>query len=263
MGTGCFLPDVSVYGDLCQILGITIHEFLAGEDIPQECIIPKSEENIIGVATDSKKKQSRLKVIICVLLVVTFLAMCVIGIAVYFEIRPKNQIAPIDRNSIEMRTAELLAGPEGAYIYRFDTTDEYERLKLFLSEYHSGKLLSREVVMELGFEGIGSPESGEILIVPDFENYEVKLVIAAEGAKASTEISILDGVADKKYYGRSASEIQEATEIRYDEEQALVALIYDNDEMWVVDLCDLIDGPTNSLAKNDYVYYFSVSFCKK
>lgn len=260
---GICLPDVSVYSALCQILGISIHEFLAGEDIPQEYIIPKSEENIIGVATDSKRKQNRLKTIICGLLVISALAMSVIGLAVYREIRPQNCIAPVDRDSIEMKTAELLSGPDGAHIYKFTTTDKYQSFKLYLSEYHSGKLVNKDVAMGLGFEGIGSPENGEILIVPDFDNFVVKIVIAAGGAKGSTELSILEGVADRKYYGRSATEIQESTAIKYNEEQALVALIYDNDQMSVLDLCCLSDGLTDSLAENDYVYYFSFAFCKE
>ena len=39
---GVCLPDVSVYSDLCRVLGIGIHEFLAGEDILQEEITQKS-----------------------------------------------------------------------------------------------------------------------------------------------------------------------------------------------------------------------------
>lgn len=35
---GICLPDVSVYLELCKILDISIHEFLAGEDIPKEKI---------------------------------------------------------------------------------------------------------------------------------------------------------------------------------------------------------------------------------
>ena len=33
---GICLPDVSVYMELCEILGISINEFLAGEDIDAE-----------------------------------------------------------------------------------------------------------------------------------------------------------------------------------------------------------------------------------
>ena len=80
---GICLPDVSVYLDLCQILGISINEFLAGEDIVHEDLIQKSEENIIGIATENKKKQNLLKKIICLLLVISILAISIIGVSVY------------------------------------------------------------------------------------------------------------------------------------------------------------------------------------
>lgn len=40
--------------------------------------------------------------------------------------KPQNYISPIAKDSIEMQTAELLAGPDGAFIYKFVTTDEYK-----------------------------------------------------------------------------------------------------------------------------------------
>jgi len=258
---GVCLPDVSVYSDLCLHLGISIHEFLAGEDIPQENMVQKAEETILGVTADSKQKQNRLKLIIWVLLAVSVLAISVIGAAIYREIRPKNDIAPVDRDSIEMKTAELLSGPDGAYIYQFTTTDAYQRFRLYMSEYHAGELVEKGK-MELGFESIGSPENGEIIIIPDFENYVVKIVVAGNGVY-KTELPVLEGVTDRKYYGRSATEIRETTAIRYNEEQALMALIYDNDEMHVIDLYDLMDESVDSLAENDYVYYFSFEFCKE
>ena len=44
---GVCLPDVSVYSELCQILGISINEFLAGEDIVRE-ILPKNRKKILS-----------------------------------------------------------------------------------------------------------------------------------------------------------------------------------------------------------------------
>ena len=63
---GICLPDVSVYMELCEILGISINEFLAGEDIDAENVEKKSEDNIIQVTKDSKKKQKNLKSILAV-----------------------------------------------------------------------------------------------------------------------------------------------------------------------------------------------------
>lgn len=258
---GVCLPDVSVYNDLCRILGITINEFLAGEDIAREDIAEKSEENILGVTADSKHRQRRLKAVIGVLLVVLLLALSVIGVNLYLAKRPQNFIAPLDRDSVEMKTASLLAGPDRAYIYKFTTTDAYSGIQLFFSEYRAGERVSRENV-ELGFEGMNSPKNGEILIIPDFKSFLLRLIVSTEGSTFSTEIPILEDVPEREYYGRSAAEIREAAPITYNKEQPLAALIYDNDEMRVLDLKDLMSGETDALRVNDFVYFFSVQFCK-
>lgn len=53
---GICLPDVSVYITLCDMLGISIKEIFAGEDIREENYIQKSEDNLIRIAKDSKYK---------------------------------------------------------------------------------------------------------------------------------------------------------------------------------------------------------------
>ena len=67
---GVCLPDVSIYSDLCSALGISLNEFLAGEEIESENLAQKSEENLFGVEIRSKQKQRRLKAVICVLIIV-------------------------------------------------------------------------------------------------------------------------------------------------------------------------------------------------
>ena len=53
---GVCLPDVSVYETLCEELGISLNEFLAGEDIEAEKVIKKSEENLLKAFGFWKKK---------------------------------------------------------------------------------------------------------------------------------------------------------------------------------------------------------------
>lgn len=257
---GVCLPDVSVYSDLCLILGISINEFLAGEDIPKENVMQKSEENILGVAADSKQKQNRLKSIIFVLLVITILVLSGIGVWAYQEWKPRNYVEPLDMDSTEMQTARLFTGPEGAHIFKFTTTDAYQCFRIYISEYQAGKMVRRDILMELEFSDIGSPESGVVLIFPDFSNFKVKAVFSAEGAKYATEIPLLEDVKDRKYYGRSANRIWEHTAIQYDEEQPLLALYYDNDVLSAYDVYDIAEGTPEFLAENDYMYYFSFEF---
>ena len=258
---GVCLPDVSVYKELCSILGISLNEFLAGEDIAQENMIQKSETNIIEVIRDNINKQKCLKVMRCILLVISICAVAVIGFIIYRLKKPQNYISPIAKDSIEMQTAELLAGPDGAFIYKFVTTDEYKKLRLHIYQYESGKLSNQDKV-EIGFEDIGSPKSGEIVMVPDFDNYVIKLIISGDGNKLSTEIPILENVEDREYYGRSATEIQNIVDIRYNKQQPLIAFLYDDETMSVPALDDLINSQTEFISNNDYVYYVAFEFCK-
>lgn len=252
---------MALYAELCQILGISINEFFAGEDITKEDLMQKSEENIIGVAKESKQKQKRLRSMLCLMLAVSVLVLSAVGIILYRSNGPQNVIAPVDQESIEMKTVELLSGIDGAFMYQYVTTDSYASLKIFVSEYHSGKLIQKEPVL-LGHEEIGSPKHGTVLIVPDFDHFTVKIIMADDASKFSTEIPILEGVEGRAYYGRSASKITRKTDIIYNEEQPLVALVYGKNQVRSIDLHDVTNGISEALAENDYVYYFSLEFCK-
>ena len=258
---GVCLPDVSVYKELCSILGISLNEFLAGEDIAQENLIQKSETNIIEVIKDNINKEKCLKVMKYILLVISIFALSVLGFAIYRLKKPQNYISPVAKDSIEIQTAELLAGPDGAFVYKFITTDEYKKLRLHIYRYESGKLIDQDKV-EMGFEDISSPQSGEIVMVPDFTNYIIKLIISGDGNKLSTEFPVLENVEDKEYYGRAATEIKNVVDIKYNKQQPLIAFVYDNDEMNVPTLDDFINSQTDFLSKNDYVYYVAFEFCK-
>lgn len=88
-------------------------------------------------------------------------------------------------------------------------------------------------------------------MVPDFDNYVIKLIIFGDGSKLSTEIPILENVEDREYYGRSETEITNVVDIRYNEQQPLIAFVYDDDAMSVPALDDLINSQADFLSKND------------
>ena len=260
---GICLPDVSLYFDLCSILGISINEFLAGEDIVHENIEKKSEENIISVVTDSKRKQKSLKYIICALLILSILTISLIATFLYRAYRPMNFITPMAGNSVEMQTVNLIAGPDGANAYQFTTTDKFARLKIYYSEYHQGKLLNKEPI-EIGFEGMNSPKNGGIIIVPDYDHAVIKLVVwTDDGSKSSVDLPLMEGVEGREYYIRSQSRIEGKPEIIYDFEDVLLGLAYDKDEITVPNLLDLLLGKTDAYSGNEYIYLFSYEFCKK
>lgn len=197
---------------------------------------------------------------IVILLVISLTIVLVITGILLSNNRPKNYIVPLNSESIEMKTAQMLSGTDTAYIYKYSATDQYDFLKIYVTEYHCGELVNKDVV-NLGCQDIASPQNGMLFIVPDFDNFVIKLIIADDNSKLSTEIPILEGVTDREYYGRSATQIKDSTSIKYDEEQALAALIYDHDQMRVGSIQDYEQG--NAPEVNDYVYYFSFEFCNE
>lgn len=258
---GICLPDVSVYMELCEILGISINEFLAGEDIDAENVEKKSEDNIIQVTKDSKKKQKNLKSILAVVTTFAVIMVLVLGaVFVHKVMQPKNYITAVDRTSAEMKTAELLSGTDGAYLFNFYVKEEYKTLTIYLSEYQAGELINKSKVADLDYDGIESAKRGVIAVIPDFELFRVKLIIADDYSKCSTDFPILENVENREYYGRSATQVEGEVPIQRDTEQGLMALIYGEDGLETIPVKEMEQG--NFREKNDYVYYLSFRFGK-
>lgn len=258
---GICLPDVSVYMELCNILEISINEFIAGEDIREENIVKKSEDNLIQITKDSKYKQKNLKSIMVVLIIITIAAVISLGAIVFCNLNePQNYITAVERESAEMKTAELLSGVDGAFLFKYSTRDEFKTLTVYMSEYRSGKLITKSKVADFTYEDIDSASEGMIVLVPDFEEFMVKLIVTDNYAKYSTNIPILENVENRAYYGRSATQIEEDTSIQYDKEQGLVALIYGKNRLEGIPIQIMENGEFETV--NDYIYYFSFQFGK-
>ena len=264
---GICLPDVSIYMELCDILHISINEFLLGEDIAEENLIKKSEYNLIQITSDSKQKQKNLKKVIVILSLITIIiGALMISTVIKEMLQPQNYIMPVDRNSTEMKTAELLSGADGAFMFDFYTKDRFKALTVFMSEYQSGTLIAKSKIAEFSYddmEASGDPESstsGQIVFVPDFEKFSVKMILTDENTKYSTAFSILENAENREYYGRTATQIEEKTTIQFGREQGLVALIYGKDRVSATPISEIENEKPD--AVNDFVYYLSFEFCK-
>ena len=247
--------------ELCGILGISMNEFLAGEDISEENIVKISEDNLIQVAKDSKAKQKNLKVIIAVMVLITVLMVSVLGSMIFRRLsQPRNYMMPVDRNSTEMKMAEILSGVDGAYLFRYSTKDTCRKLTIYASEYQFGKLVSKEEIFGITYDEMETSPEGIIAIIPDFDNFEIKTVLTDSDSKCTAYVPILEDVLEREYYGRSATQIKEMTPVQYDTEQGVAAFIYGKDGIRGF----AIDDVTNEsyVSDNDYVYYFSVEFSK-
>ena len=201
---GICLPDVSVYMELCEILEISVNEFLAGEDISEDSVREKSDETLLQVSKEGKNKQKFLRRIIVALCIILTGLITVIAVIACKKMRqPRNFIEEVSPDSAEMKTAELMSGADGVMMFRYKTKDNYKCLFVYLSEYQSGKRVSHEKIAEISFNGTESTETGMIVVVPNFEKFSASLIVADNYTKYTTENPILNDVEDREYYGRS------------------------------------------------------------
>lgn len=261
---GVCLPDVSVYLELCKILGITINEFLAGEDISEENLTEKAEDNLIQVAKDSKHRQKHLKSMIAVLALTAVLAIAAAGVMWYRSVRtPKNFIAPYDMDSPEMNIAQILSGPDGAMLFQYSADEPFQTMTLYLTEYHYSEQVSKTEIAGLGyddFSDVTSMSKGMIALIPDFEAFQVGVYITDSACKYQTKFPILEGVENREVFGRSGTEITEDTALVYDKELGLGAFFYGEKGLSAYSVEDLEKG--NVELNNEYTYYVSVEFSK-
>lgn len=135
-----------------------------------------------------------------------------------------------------------------------------ETLYVYLSEYQSGKRISHKKVLELSYQNMKSAKNGLIVITPDFDNFTTKLIAADEYSKYMTETPILEGVANREYYGRSATSIENKSTIEYGTEQGLAALIYGEQGVSSLPIQDIRGEYIDT--DNEYMYYYSAEFVK-
>ena len=261
---GVCLPDVSVYLELCKILGITINEFLAGEDISEENLTEKAEDNLIQVAKDSKHRQKHLKSMIAVLALTAVLAIAAAGVMWYRSVRtPKNFIAPYDMDSPERNIARVLSGPDGAMLFQYSADEPFQTMTLYLTEYHYSEQVSKTEIAGLGyddFSDVTSMSKGMIALIPDFEAFQVDVYITDSGCKYQTKFPILENVENREVFGRSGTEITEDTALVYDKELGLGAFFYGENGLSAYSVEDL--EKRNVELNNEYTYYVSVEFSK-
>ena len=107
---GVCLPDVSVYTELCDILGITLNEFFAGEDIAPIDVPERSEKNLLGVAIEGETKSGRFKKIAIAIAAVTLILAAALGFVIkkegYFL---SNYLKSVDGSTKEGQMAEMLS----------------------------------------------------------------------------------------------------------------------------------------------------------
>ena len=213
---GICLPDVTVYLELCEILGISINEFLAGEDIPKETIEQKAEENIIQITKDNKNKQKYLKKIIRLLIVMLVVFIFITSIFIYQKLtQPQNYIEPYLEKSTEMQTANMLSSrPGNILLFHYNSKKNYDSLTMYLTQYQKGKKISDKEICTFYNNPSKGTNTGNIALVVDYEASTLKIIDAFEdGYYVAEGISFLENISNYDVW--DYDKIEEKTSIKY------------------------------------------------
>ena len=235
---GICLPDVSVYIQLCEILGISINEFIAGEDLDAAQLPKQAEENIIVVATEGDKKRKRLQNILILLSVIYFFIISCMMIQE--SVRYRNYIDPVPAYSDEMMLMDAIFD-DGAYVYRYDLDNSFSNIDVNLTVYRKGKVTETCTIVSCKQQDIRT--AGMIAIVPGEEN-DIKVILTEGEGKVSSKVQLLDGVSDKETLVRAISTMSSSKDLIKGDEVELVRFTYNRD----------------ATAESDYMYLLTAVF---
>ena len=255
---GVCLPEVSVYMELCRILGISLNEFIAGEDIEQVELQEKSEQNILDVTKDGNYKKRRLKVIIAVLVCICVAVTSLSGYLLWKRFHVEtNYIEPFDENSAEMRILKLVdAGP--FVLYKFSTDKNISQATVMITCYEKGEKKYKHDVMTYGFKSDNVSDRANtvdsVLKVSSENDSNEKndwISVTVDEGKATFEL-MEDDVELTGYMCAWAGE-KEHVDIVKGEEIELLRISYGMDHVEAI-------MPRASIGNNEYMYSLSVRF---
>ena len=69
---GKCMPDMSMYNSICEVLGISINEFLSGEKLKKDEYQDKFEKNMIDIVGNVELKNKTIRIFNLVILFVLF-----------------------------------------------------------------------------------------------------------------------------------------------------------------------------------------------
>ena len=255
---GVCLPDVSVYMELCRIIGISLNEFIAGEDIEQVELQEKSEQNILDVTEDGNYKKRRLKAIIAVLVCICVAVTSLSGYLLWKRFHVEtNYIEPFDENSAEMRILKLVdAGP--FVLYKFSTDKNISQATVMITCYEKGEKKYKHDVMTYGFKSDNVSDRANtvdsVLKVSSENDSNEKndwISVTVDEGKATFEL-MEDDVELTGYMYAWAGE-KEHVDIVKGEEIELLRISYGMDHVEAI-------MPGASIGNNEYMYSLSVRF---
>lgn len=255
---GVCLPEVSVYMELCRILGISLNEFIAGEDIEQVELQEKSEQNILEVTKDGNHKKRRLKAIIAVLVCICVAVTSLSGYLLWKRFHVEtNYIEPFDENSAEIRILKLVdAGP--FVLYKFSTDKNISQATVMITCYEKGEKKYKHDVMTYGFKSDNVSDRANtvdsVLKVSSENDSNEKndwISVTVDEGKATFEL--MEDDVERTGYMCAWADEKEHVDIVKGEEIEFLRISYGMDHVEAI-------MPGASIGNNEYMYSLSVRF---
>ncbi len=260
---GVCLPDVSVYMDLCEALGISLNEFLAGEDIEPANIAKKSEETIINVAKDGNQRSRKFKAIAMSLItVVLILLIALFSFMVKDGFFINNYLENYDYESDTYGAVSALLPSSGAFVYRFSIKDDFREAVYRIYEYDHGTLKEKpigEMSVPLYFDADGEHGTffkgkGYLGIIYD----DCRLTLTCPGEaynNSSYKLDLEDIITDvHEQPGIGLVPFNGMTRIKSGKEIPLLTIGYGNNGACMIPPEDFPDDP-NGFIENSYNNY--------
>lgn len=255
---GVCLPDVSVYMELCRIIGISLNEFIAGEDIEQVEIQEKSEQNILDVTKDGNYKKRRLKAIIAVLVCICVAVTSLSGYLLWKRFHVEtNYIEPFDENSAEMRILKLVdAGP--FVLYKFSTDKSISQATVMITCYEKGEKKYKHDVMTYGFKSDNVSDRANtvdsvIKVSSENDSNEKNDWISVTVDEGKATFELMEDDVELTGYMCAWADEKEHVDIVKGEEIEFLRISYGMDHVEAI-------MPGASIGNNEYMYSLSVRF---
>lgn len=255
---GVCLPDVSVYMELCRIIGISLNEFIAGEDIEQVELQEKSEQNILDVTKDGNYKKRRLKAIIAVLVCICVAVTSLSGYLLWKRFHVEtNYIEPFDENSAEMRILKLVdAGP--FVLYKFSTDKNISQATVMITCYEKGEKKYKHDVMTYGFKSDNVSDRANtvdsvIKVSSENDSNEKNDWISVTVDEGKATFELMEDDVELTGYMCAWADEKEHVDIVKGEEIEFLRISYGMDHVEAI-------MPGASIGNNEYMYSLSVRF---
>lgn len=255
---GVCLPEVSVYMELCRILGISLNEFIAGEDIEQVELQEKSEQNILEVTKDGNHKKRRLKAIIAVLVCICVAVTSLSGYLLWKRFHVEtNYIEPFDENSAEIRILKLVdAGP--FVLYKFSTDKNISQATVMITCYEKGEKKYKHDVMTYGFKSDNVSDRANTVdsvlkVSSENDSNEKNDWISVTVDEGKSTFELMEDDVELTGYMCAWADEKEHVDIVKGEEIEFLRISYGMDHVEAI-------MPGASIGNNEYMYSLSVRF---